>query len=256
MRSCIYKGSLLHHRYLPRENRFAYSVFFMFLDIAELGQVFDNSLFWSFERFNIASFRRSDYLGPAHIPLDKAVRDRVEKEQGRRPEGPIRMLTHLRYYGHCFNPVTFYYCYDVSDTRVEYIVAEITNTPWRERHSYVLGEEQNLETVKRKRFRFQKAFHVSPFMDMDYLYDWRFRGPGKWLKIHMINIKEDNRCFEAVLSLKREEINGPALAWVLVRFPVMTLKVLAMIYWQAFRLWLKKTPYYDHPEAMPEKTYE
>jgi DUF1365 family protein len=247
MKSCIYKGELYHHRYLPRENRFTYTVFFMFLDLEELEHLFDGYWLWSVGQANVANFRRADYLGPAEAPLDQAVRDRVEQELGERPDGPIRMLTHLRYYGHCFNPVSFYYCYDTADTRVEYIVAEITNTPWLERHSYVLGEKQNQGTASRKRFRFAKGFHVSPFMDMDFRYDWNFEEPGGSLRIHMINFKEESRFFEAILSMQRREISGPALAWVLIRFPAMTIKVLSMIYWQAFRLWLKKTPYYEHP---------
>ena len=253
MKSCIYKGELYHHRYLPRENKFTYTVFFMFLDLEELEHVFDGRWLWSVGRANVANFKRADYLGPTDIPLDQAVRDRVEQKLGERPAGPIRMLTHLRYYGHCFNPVSFYYCYNATDTTVEYIVAEITNTPWLERHSYVLSMKQNLDTASGKHFQFAKAFHVSPFMDMDFLYDWRFEEPGKFLRIHMTNFKENNKFFEAVLTMQRREISGAALAWVLIRFPAMTIKVLSMIYWQAFRLWLKKTPYYDHPKYVRER---
>ncbi|KPK36633.1 MAG: chromosome partitioning protein ParA [Nitrospira bacterium SG8_35_1] len=253
MKSCIYRGKLYHHRYLPRENRFTYTVFFMFLDLGELEHVFDGRWLWSVGRANVANFKRADYLGPTDIPLNKAVRDRVEQEIGEPPVGPIRMLTHLRYYGHCFNPVSFYYCYDAADTMVEYIVAEITNTPWRERYSYVLSLKQKRDTGSSKHFQFSKAFHVSPFMDMDFLYDWRFEEPGESLHIHMTNFKEDKKFFEAVLTMQRREISGTALAWVLIRFPAMTIKVLSMIYWQAFRLWLKKTPYYDHPKYVHER---
>ena len=248
MKSCIYKGELYHHRYLPRENKFTYTVFFMFLDLSELEHVFDGRWLWSVGRANLANFKRADYLGPANIPLDQAVRGRVEQEFGERPAGRISMLTHLRYYGHCFNPVSFYYCYDAADTRVEYIVAEITNTPWRERHSYVLKAKLHQEKDKRLRSQFSKKFHVSPFMDMDFWYDWHFKEPGESLRIHMTNFKEENKFFEAVLNMQRREISGAELAWVLIRFPAMTIKVLSMIYWQAFRLWFKKTPYYDHPK--------
>lgn len=253
MHSCIYVGDLYHHRYLPRENEFRYAVFFMFLDLQELPDIFSGRWLWSVNSPNVANFKRSDYLGPPDLPLDMAVRDRVEQELGERPSGPIRMLTHLRYLGHCFNPVSFYYCYDAEDTGVEFIVAEITNTPWGERHTYVLGEKQNEGTGKRKRYRFTKSFHISPFMDMDFRYDWQFDEPASTLNIHMVNTKADTRYFEARLAMRRREINGAALAWVLIRFPAMTLKVLAMIYWQAFRLWLKKTPYYEHPEHKVEK---
>ena len=253
MHSCIYRGNLHHHRYLPKDNQFHYSLFFMFLDLEELEQVFAGRWFWSVGRANVANFSRADYLGPPNIPLDQAVRNRVARELGRRPEGPIRMLTHLRYLGHCFNPVSFYYCYDVADSKVEYIVAEITNTPWLERHAYVLGAEHSGETGRRKRYWFAKKFHVSPFMDMDFRYDWRFVEPGDTLHIHMINFKEDKKYFEAFLDLKRQEITGPALAGILLRFPAMTRKVLGMIYWQAFRLWLKKIPYHEHPQKTQEK---
>jgi DUF1365 family protein len=248
MKSCIYKGELYHHRCLPRENRFTYAVFFMFLDLDELEHVFENYWLWSVGRANVANFKRADYLGPTETPLDEAVRNRVEQELGERPVGPIRLLTHLRYFGHCFNPVSFYYCYDDTDTRVEYIVAEITNTPWRERHAYVLSAKQSMEKGVRKHFSFSKNFHVSPFMDMDFRYDWRFEDPGESLRIHMVNLKKDVKFFEAMLTMQRQEISSTALAWVLIRFPAMTIKVLAMIYWQAFRLWLKKTPYYEHPK--------
>ena len=253
MQSCIYIGNLYHHRYVPRENKFRYTVFFMYLDLAELPHLFNDRWFWSINRPNIANFKRSDYLGPTNVPLKTAVCDKVENVLGQRPTGPIRMLTHLRYFGHCFNPVSFYYCYDKEDTRVEYIVAEITNTPWGDRHSYVLGESQNEGEGTRKRYQFNKDFHVSPFMDFDFQYDWRFDEPGKSLFIHMINTKAEKKFFEAQLSLERREMTGGALAWVLFRFPAMTLKVLSMIYWQAFRLWLKKTPYYEHPKYKLEE---
>ena len=251
MKSCIYLGTLYHHRYLPRENKFTYMVFFMFLDLNELEQVFAGRWLWSVGRANLANFKRSDYLGPPELSLDQAVRDRVEKEFGERPDGPIRMLTHLRYLGHCFNPVTFYYCYNKADNDVAFIVVEITNTPWRERHSYVLCNNSQGD-AKEKRFQFKKAFHISPFMDMDFRYDWHFQDPGNSLFIHMENYKEQTKYFEAILKMKRREISGSSLAWVLLRFPAMTLKVLSMIYWQAFRLWLKKTPYYEHPEYLQE----
>ena len=110
------------------------------------------------------------------MSLDTAVRDRVAAETGSRPEGPIRMLTHLRYFGVGFNPVTFYYCFDAEDRRVEHIVAEITNTPWNERHAYVLPDVGPSRVL---RYRLGKEFHVSPFMPMDLAYDWRFTHAGR-----------------------------------------------------------------------------
>ena len=228
---------------------FKYRLFFMFLDLAELPTLFDNHPFWSYEGFNIASFRRRDHFGDPAIPLEHALADLVENRLGSRPNGPIRLLTHLRYYGHCFNPASFYYCYNSGDTEVETIVVEIHNTPWRERHCYVLSAEQNEHPVKYwRRHQFAKAFHVSPFIDMDIHYDWRFREPQESLQVHMIDYQGGEKLFDASLALQRRKISRSSLNGVLLRYPVMTGKVITMIYWQALRLVLKKTPFFAHPK--------
>jgi DUF1365 family protein len=245
MKSAIYEGLIRHRRMKPRSNEFEYRMFMMFLDLDERPQVFQKNPLWSLERFNLACFRRSDYMGPADLPLDEAVRRKVFERTGVRPEGPIRMLTHLRYFGHCFNPATFYYCYDPSGTRVEAIAAEINNTPWKERHTYVLREGENEGAWKR--FRFGKEFHVSPFMGMDIDYDWNFRDPDERIGVHMTNFENGEKLFDATLNLERVPITGWSLTRVLLRFPAMTVKVVAAIHWQALKLWWKRTPFHPHP---------
>lgn len=250
MHSAIYTGWVRHRRLGPRAHAFRYRLFMMYLDLAELDRVFRGRRLWSARKPALAWFRRADYLGDPHVPLDQAVRDRVERETGARPRGPIRVLTHLRYFGYCFNPVTFYYCFDRAGARVETIVAEITNTPWNERHVYVLREGR--AGAATCRYRFKKSFHVSPFMEMALDYDWYFGAPAARLAVHMINSKNGAKTFDATMSLTRREITGPALAAVLLRFPLMTLKVTAAIYWQALRLWLKRTPVYTHPAKLAD----
>ena len=221
----------------------------MFLDLAELPDLFDIHPLWSYERFNIACFRRRDHFGDPSILLDQAVADLVEDRLGNRPNGPIRLLTHLRYFGHCFNPASFFYCYNAADTEVETIVVEIHNTPWGERHCYVLGAEQDEHPIKYwRRHQFAKSFHVSPFIDMDIRYDWRFRLPDDSIRVHMIDYEKGEKLFDASLTLRRRPINRHALTRVLLRYPVMTGKVISLIYWQSLRLLLKKTPVFTHPK--------
>ena len=259
MNSCIYTGHIGHYRYQPVVNRLRYSLFMMYLDLAELEHLFQGRALWSVERPNLAWFRRRDYLGDPSLPLDTAVRDLVQEQLGDRPEGAIRMLTHLRYFGHNFNPVTFYYVFDPASEKVATIVANITNTPWGERHSYVLDARQSVGAEREKRFQFAKSFHVSPFLDMDMEYDWRFSGPDDALRVQMINLRQGTRLFVANLDLKRRELDGGNLAKVLVSYPPITLKAIAGIYWQALRLWLKGATFYPHPakrqKSLRHETY-
>jgi DUF1365 family protein len=249
MNSCIYEGHVRHRRFRPVENSFRYRIYFMFLDLEELPGLFPNSILWSHDRVNLAYLRRRDHLGDPRVPLQQAVRDLVEERLQKRPKGSIRLLTHLRYLGYCFNPVSLYYCYDESDKQVETIVAEIHNTPWGEEYCYVLGEDLNEHPVEGwKRYQFNKNFHISPFMDMDIWYDWRFREPGKLLSVHMNNSEKGKKLFDATLTLNRREIDSYALNRVLLAYPFMTLKVTTMIYLQALRLWSKGTPFYVHPD--------
>jgi DUF1365 family protein len=221
----------------------------MFLDLSELPVVFGLHPLWSLEQFNIACFRRRDHFGDSGKPLDQSVRDLVADQLGKRPTGPIRLLTHLRYFGFCFNPASFYYCYDAADTHVQTIVVEIHNTPWLERYCYVLGPEQNEHPLANwRRFRHAKTFHVSPFIDMDIDYDWRFHVPADIIRVHMIDRQKGQTLFDASLALKRRALTRRAMGEVLWKYPSLTLKVVAMIYWQALRLYLKRTPFFTHPQ--------
>ena len=247
MHSCLYTGQVRHRRFSPVAHRFSYSLFMMYLDLAELPTLFAGRWLWSAERFALAWFRRADHLGDPRVPLDHAVRDLVEQRTGQRPRGAIRLLTHLRYFGYCFNPVSFYFCYDEADTRVETLVAEITNTPWNEQYCYVLGDALNEGTDTKKRYRFDKSFHVSPFMEMDITYDWRLCEPGRQLTIHMENHTATGKLFDATMRLERQEMSGPALARALTRYPFITGKMIVAIYLQALRLKLKRAPFHAHP---------
>ena len=249
MHSALYTGRLRHRRFAPREHRFSYRLFMMYVDLAELDEIFRGRWLWSARRPALAWLRRADYLGDPALPLDTAVRELVALQTGVRPSGPIRMLTHLRYFGVGFNPVTFYYCFDAADTRVESIVAEITNTPWNERHAYVLSDAAADASQRVLRYRFAKEFHVSPFLPMEMNYDWRFGVPGERLSVNMQNFQQDARVFDATLDLTRRDISAGALARALLAFPCMTATVIAGIYLQAIKLWFKRVTFHAHPAS-------
>ena len=245
--SCLYEGWVRHRRHLPVLHRFRYRLFMAYLDLDEIEERTSHRWPFATQPGAIAVFRRRDHLGPATQPLRESVADLVEERSGHRPAGPIRLLTHLAYFGHRFNPVSFYYCFDASGARVEHIVAEINNTPWGEQVCYVLDVPHD-GRLQGTRFGFQKRFHVSPFMPMEHSYRWRFTPPEERVAVHMINVDTDGQeVFDASMSLTRKPLTTPRLGLALLRFPLMTVQVMVAIYWQAFRLWSKRCPYFPHP---------
>ncbi|HEX7748322.1 MAG TPA: DUF1365 domain-containing protein [Bordetella sp.] len=253
LHSAVYEGRLAHLRHGPTPHAFDYRIAQLMLDLDEIDEVFRGRWLWSVNRRNLAQWRRSDYFGDGARPLADAIRERVRASAQVDAAGPIRMLTHLRYAGYIFNPVTFYYCYAADGATLQAIVADITNTPWAERHSYVLPVAQAEHRGALMRWQFDKGFHVSPFMAMDRRYDWCFSLPGDDLRVHMRVMNAQACEFDANLSMTRHPLNGRTLARVLWRYPLMTTQVIGAIYWQALRLWLKRNPIYDHKKRDPSE---
>lgn len=226
--SALYEGWVRHRRMEPVEHDFRYRLFMAYLDLGELPELLDRVPLWSARRPAPAWFRRADYLS------DEALATTLRRQTGLSPAGPVRVLTHVRTFGHLFNPVSLYYCFDRAGERVEAVAAEVTNTPWGERHVYAFeGLEGHVD----------KQFHVSPFLGMDAEYSVRLTEPGELLRVHMESRRQGRLDFDATLALSRRKLSPAAL----LRYPFMTLRVLAGIYAQGVRLKLKGAPYHPHP---------
>ena len=256
--SAVYEGWVRHRRFKPVEHSFRYRFFLMYLDLDELPRALDPYPGWSARRPALARFRRADFLGDPSRPLAECARDSVEAQTGSRPAGPVRLLAGLRYLGHSFNPVSFYYCFDAGGERVEAVVAEVENIPWGERHAYVLDRGQRRGTVLSDEL--EKSLHVSPLMSMDQTYAFRATEPGERLAVHIESRpkaggNDGGKSFDATLSLRRRELSQPLLAGLLARYPAMSLQVVAKIFAQAARLKLKGARYFPHPQGRRPKGF-
>jgi uncharacterized protein len=249
LNSRLYIGWIRHRRFLPKNHDFRYPIFMTYLALDELEQVMAKSWFWSLERFNLVSFYRKDYLSQNDQDLQKTVKEHIKTHTGENFEGRIFLLTHLRYLGFCFNPVSFYFCYPEHAEQPRHVIAEIHNTPWNERYCYILDTQQcPAQNTDNWVFEFDKAFHVSPFMPIDMHYQWRFTLHKDNLTIHMELQQNDDCCFDATLQLKEQAMTTQTMRNIPLRFPLMTLSVVILIYWQALLLWLKGIPFYNHPD--------
>lgn len=249
MHSCLYEGAVAHHRRDPVTHRFRYGLVLAYLDLDELSELVGPGRVLSGSKWSAACFRREDRLFDPTQTLEAEVRQTISEAINEEPTGPIRVLTQLRWFGYYFSPLNLYYVFDAASEQVEHVLAEVNNTPWNERHAYVLTGADRKNSSNEMRFGHAKAFHVSPFMSLDGEYRWRLSEPGDDLRVSLARRAPGERSFDANLVLRRTPLTRASLRRAAFRYPLMTAQVISAIYYQAFKLWWKACPYYPHPTA-------
>jgi hypothetical protein len=235
--SGLFIGTLRHRRFAPVAHAFTYPLFMALLDIDRLPELMRVSRVTGYNRFNWASFHDRDHFGDPARPL----RERLAVDAARRgidlPEGPVLLLTHLRYLGYGFNPVSLFYCFDAAE-RLQIVLAEVSNT-FGGTHNYWLRPDPVSRTF---RAAAAKSLYVSPFMPVGLDYTFAFTPPADRLVAHMETVDRGVVGFDATLSLERRPWDGAEIRRALLRHPAMTAHVVAGIHWQALRLWWKGVP--------------
>jgi uncharacterized protein len=248
MESALYLGKLRHRRFSPRLHEFAYPVYMAFVDIERLPELMRVSPLASYNRWNWTSYCERDHFGDPRQSLRERLAQDAASHGITLPDGPVFLLTHLRYLGYVFNPVSFYYCYDRAD-HLDLMMAEVNST-FGEGYNYWLSASNQRPCDSAKRYTTAKQMHVSPFMDMRLNYDWIFTPPGDRLVAHMNTLSEGKPFFDATLQLDRRPWERRELHRVLAAYPFMTLRVIGAIHWQALQLWLKQVPVFPHPAKL------
>jgi DUF1365 family protein len=237
LESCLYIGTIRHRRFLPIKHEFNYKIFMYFINLDEVNKYFKTTLLHN-TKFSLIWFRKKDFLSKQKI--SKEIKNRFNSQF----VGEVFLLTYVRTFGFNFNPVNFYYCYE--NGSLKYIVSQITNTPWLEKHIYAFEVPSDQKLL----YRFNKEFHVSPFLPMKMKYEWFFTSPNDVTHVHMNNFKDGDKYFDATLKLNKVEINKINLIKTHLRYPLLPMIVKIRIYFNALILMLKGAVFYTHPSKL------
>lgn len=235
--SGLYIGETYHERFVPKSHKFTYQIMMFWLDLDEITKLNNELSLFSQQKFNWIQYKRSDFLSQEHEDLKDEVLAKMSSLAGKPLSGKVFLLSPLRILGIYFSPVNFYYLQN-KDGNFTHLLAEVSNTPWNQRHCYLVDLASQDET--------QKAFHVSPYNPIDMQYKWHIRQPNEKLRLKLDCHKQDKH-FTAAIALNKVALNNATLRKSLFQFPHMTIKTLLGIYWQALKLFIKKVPIYDHP---------
>jgi uncharacterized protein len=238
--SAIYDVSVRHRRLDQIRHDFSQKLSLLYMNIDELPQLFSRSRIFRPQRWAAQGFVREAYF-PGNGSLRSSIVGHVADQLGFTVHGPITLLTQASHFGFIFNPVSFAYCFD-QQHKLSAVCAEITNTPWGERHYYAV------DCRTKKTARFAKRFHISPFQPFAQQYFWKFAEPHSDIHIHMTNSTQGTPVFHAELHGQRKPWSEMALAERCIRRPLQCLQTIARIYCEAGRLWWKKAPFFSHPQ--------
>jgi DUF1365 family protein len=239
----------MHRRLEPKDFRFHYNIFMFYIDLDELEMLAKKIQFISINKFNVFNFRDKDHLQLPRENPDKTrsikehILEYLKENRVELKDPKIILLTNLCTFGYQFNPVSFYFCYDKNE--LQCCVVEISNT-YREMKPFFIGKE-NFDGNK-FHLNTAKYFYVSPFIEHDANFDFNLEVPGQKLNIRIDDFKNDKRFFISTLTGTRKELTNTRLFWYALRFPLITLQVIGLIHWNAFKLWLKKIKYYKKGE--------
>ncbi len=235
--SCLYLGTMRHVRMQPRRE-FRHDLALFYIDLDELPRLLGGRLLRRTP--GPLRFRRRDYHGDPSAPLRAAVHDTMRRQTGVELTGPVRILTTLSSFGACFNPVSFYYCFEPDGETLAGVLAEVTNTPWRERHAYAtIGT----------RGQFDKAMHVSPFMSMDQEYRTWTEPPAESLSVRIESNRDGQAVFAASLAMRRRELTPGQVRTALLARPLTPLRTLTLIYAHAVAIRLAGVRVVRHPSG-------
>jgi len=244
LNSALYVGTLQHRRFSPAKNTFNYKMAMFFLDIDTIGDSLSHLKYCTYQGRGFLNFRVKDYL--KNHP-GNTIRQKLQKALANEltiiPDDKIYLLTQLRTGGVLFNPVSYYYIWHHDGRRS--LIAEVTNTPWLESYCYVLTNPQ--KKGKYYHYHFKKTFHVSPFLSMNYHYQLKTMIEDKKIIVHMENWQDETLVFDATLDLKEQPLIQKTINRVIVKYPLLTWKIILLIYWQATKIYLKGNPFYSHP---------